>query len=224
MIKEHKKRISLDLIHKKEYKVFFILMLVSGVASSASVPLISLFLVRELHIEASTASLYFLTALAWPAVSICLGHFSDRMRSRIPLIRFSVIWLGIGWVILAIATQFWQVLSIGILFFCFTGTLSAQTFATIHDILLRDGDKNENTVIGTIRAAYSLGWIIGPIIGSTIAALIGIRITFLITAMLYMISLFILKFLKNIPVQTSTSSQRSLKVGGVSGKFFQLVA
>jgi len=174
--------------HMREYRAFAFSLLFAGIAISSSIPLVTLFLTRELHVAASIAGLFFLTALVGPPTSVYLGHVSDRLSTRLPLIQGSAVWLAMGWVIIAISHQIWLVIAVGILFFCVTGTLSAQIFAALRDVLAQEGEKREGAVTSTIRTAYSLGWIIGPIIGGWLAGVLSVRAAFAATACLYLVA------------------------------------
>lgn len=183
-------KFQLSLIwEKREYRLFGMSLFFIGTAVSSSYPYITLFLVQNLHINASLAGLFFLTALVGPIVAIAVGRFSDRLPSRLPLIRFSAVWLAIGWSAMAMVTQFWLAIGIAILFFCFNGALSALIFASIRDVMSMEGEMYESTVNSTIRTAYSLGWVIGPAVGSWLVAVLGIRFAFFSTSLLYLISL-----------------------------------
>ena len=98
-------------------------------------PLLTLFFVQELGLRPSVASLFFLTSLGGPLISIVTGRVSDRLRSRYPLILITVSWVALGWFLLSLAQHFWLVLLIGVVFFGFIGTVNAQVFAQLRDYL-----------------------------------------------------------------------------------------
>lgn len=190
------RKFALSLVWQKhEYRSFWLSLFFIGIAASASTPLITLFLIKDLHVNPSFSGLFFLTALLGPVVSIFIGKFSDHIRSRLSLIKISIIWLAVGWGMMALAFQFWLAVGIGIVFFCVTSTLSAQIFAALREVMTRDTERYESTVSSTIRTAYSLGWILGPVVGSWLATAIGLRATFLLTSCFYLVSLLPLRSL-----------------------------
>ena len=172
-----------------EYRFLLFNLFFIGLASSSSMPLVTLFLVKNLHVPASGVGLFYLTALVRPLVNVATGRLSDRLRSRLPLIRLSAIWLAVGWGIMAIAGQFWLAIGVSTVFFCLTGTLIAQTFAAVRDVMNRKGELQDAAISSTIRTAYSLASILGPILGSWLATTVGLRFTFLATSCLCVSSL-----------------------------------
>ncbi len=171
------------------YRACAVSLFLVGLAISSGLPLVTLFLIRDLHIGASVAGLFFLTALAGPVVSVATGRLSDFLPSRAPLIRGSALWLAAGWALMAVAREPWLAYAVGLVFFCVIGTLSAQVFAALRDVLAREGERREATVTSTIRTAYSLGWIIGPVVGAWLAGALDVRAAFVATAALYLASL-----------------------------------
>lgn len=201
---------------KRKYIPFTLCMLIVGVAVSASFPLVAFFLVTEIHVSPTTVGLFFLTSLTAPFVSITTGRISDYFRKRKVLIIFSAIWLSTGWVLIALVRDIWTAVAVGSLFFCINGTLSAQIFALLRDIMDYNGEKHMNAVNSTVRTAFSLGWVLGPVLGSWLAFLVGVRITFLVTACLCLISLVPLWFLKsgaNYALKQSTHPARKFSPG-----------
>jgi len=108
----------------------------------------------------------------------------------LPLIYASAVWLSIGWLALAFVQQPWMAFGISIIFFCIMGTLSAQIFAALRDAMSQVGETNESMINSTVRAAYSLGWIVGPVFSGWLAASVGVRGAFLVTGAFYLLSIF----------------------------------
>ncbi len=197
---------------KPEYRAFAISLFFAGVANSTSMPLVTLFLTNSLHVRASQVSLFFITALAGPIVSIPIGRISDRLPSRVSLIYFSAFWLGIGWTVMAIARQVWLAFGVGVIFFCFIGILSAQIFAALRDVMTHKNEANEASVSSTVRTAYSLGWLVGPIVGGLLAGTVGVRFAFLTTAGAYLISTVPFRSLR-IHVAVTSPHERPRVIG-----------
>ena len=157
-----------------------------GVGASMAFPLLTLFFVQELGLRPSVASLFFLTSLGGPLISIVTGRVSDRLRSRYPLILITVGWVALGWFLLSLAQHFWLVLLIGVVFFGFIGTVNAQVFAQLRDYLTAKAVSHQNQIVASVRTAYAAGWIVGPIVGNWIGLAIGLRELLVITAALYL--------------------------------------
>ena len=121
---------------------------------------------------------------------------------------------------MALTTQFWLAVSVGLFFFCLSTTLNAQIFASIREIMTAKKETHESTINSTIRTAYSFGWVIGPIIGSWFATTLGLRFTFFITAFLYIICLIpLLSYLMN-QVHASKNITKSGQVSAVDIRLF----
>ena len=75
-----------------------------GVGASMAFPLLTLFFIQELGLRPAVASLFFLTSLGGPLISIVTGRVSDRLRSRYPLILITVGWVALGWFLLSLGS------------------------------------------------------------------------------------------------------------------------
>jgi len=171
----------------REYGLLFIIMLLAGTSVASSIPLVTLFLTKELGASHSIAGLFFLTSLVTPFMNIYTGKLSDRLLSRKPIIQISALLLAIGWTLIGFSVHVAMVFIFGFLFLQFLGTLNAQTFALIRDILERNQESKEATVSSTIRTGYSLGWTLGPVLGTTVAGILGYRAAFFMTALLFLL-------------------------------------
>lgn len=170
------------------YRAAALSLFCAGLGVSATVPLFTLFMVEELNASLAIASLYFVTALVGPVVSIITGRISDRLPNRRRLIQGSACWLALGWLLMAMAQQIWMAFAISIVFISLMGTFSAQLFAAVRDEVIRTNYRHESQLVSTIRTAYSLGWIVGPVVGSWFGMTVGLRQLFLGTAILYFVS------------------------------------
>ena len=175
---------------KEEYRTFLILMVVMSLATSSGIPLISLYLVKEVGVGLSTAGLFF-TGMALPGLilGVLLGRRSDRWRSRLPFIRGATVWVGVGWLVLALSPLPWLTVCVGAVFLSLGGALMGQLYAALHDVMTRDGEAQPQLVNTTIRTGWSFGFVFGPLVGSLLAAVIGFRAAFIAAACLYMVCL-----------------------------------
>lgn len=190
-------RYSLSLVwSKKEYRALMLIMFLAGMAVSSAAPLTTLFLTKELGAKASVAGLFYLTSIGGLLINLYTGHISDRMSSRMPLIKGSAIWLSIGWGLISLSQNSVMVFVIGVIFFSLMGTLNAQTFGVVRDIINHEKESREATVTSIIRTAYSFGWTLGPVIGSFIAGIAGYRIAFLVAVALFLAILVPLRKIK----------------------------
>jgi MFS family permease len=84
----------------QDYRRLSVLMLVAGVAVSSAIPLVALFLTDALGVDESAAGLFFLTSLGAPLINLYTGALSDRLESRVSLVRGIAVWLALGWALM----------------------------------------------------------------------------------------------------------------------------
>lgn len=171
---------------KGDYRTLLVLMLVAGVSISSAIPLVTLFLTEGLGVGESVAGLFFLTSLGAPLINLYAGRLSDRMESRLPLVRGITVWLALGWALMALAPHPAAVFAVGVFFVGFVGALNALIFAVLRDAVERNGERREATVMSVVRTGYSFGWMLGPVIGSLVAGWAGYRAAFAVTAALFL--------------------------------------
>ena len=181
-----------------EYRSLLLLMVLSGISISAFVPLVSLFLVQTLDVDDVALGLFTLTFLASPVVGVAVGRFSDRLRSRLPLIVAVVVWTAGGRVAMAAAPTFGIAIAVALVFGAFAGVSQAQAFALLKDVIEREQERSEATVASTVRTGYSLGWAAGPLLGGALAAALGYRAALAATAVLVLITLVPLRGLRGV--------------------------
>ncbi len=182
------------VVRERKYRSLAITLWLLGVGMSLGMPYVTLFLTKEVGVSASKAGAFFLTALMGPVVSLVTGRLSDRMKSRLPLLAGSVVWLGFGWWLLGFARSFVGVMLIGLAFFAVIGTVNSQAFALARDHAATDLQVGHSSIISTLRAAYSIGWVCGPVVSGWLAATMGYRWVFRFAAMCYIAALIPLKW------------------------------
>ena len=185
-------RVSLLLpgVGQGEYRAFLLLMVLMSFATSSGMPLISLYLVKDMGIGLSTAALFF-TGLAVPGLllGVLLGRRSDRWRSRLPFIRAATVWVSAGWLVLGLSPFPWLTLSVGAVFLSLGGVLMGQVFATLHDVMTRDHEPQPQLINTMIRTGWSFGFVFGPVIGSVLATVAGFHVAFIAAGCLYLLCL-----------------------------------
>ncbi len=175
---------------KREYRAFLLIMVLTSLGTSASAPLISLYLATRLHVALPVVGLFFASqALPGFALGLLLGRRSDRWRSRLPVIRGATLWIGVGWLVFAFSPFRWLTFAVGPLFLSAGGVIMGQVFAALHDVMIRDDEPHPGLINTTIRTGWSFGFVFGPLLGSGLAALTGFRAAFVTTACLYLLCL-----------------------------------
>lgn len=210
------------------YRNLLLIMLLAGLAVSSSGPLITLFLTKELGADPSVVGLFYLTSIAGLLINLYTGKISDQRPSRLPFIKYSAIWLSIGWVIISLSQQSWMVFAAGAIFLSFLGTLNAQTFGVVRDVIAAERETRDATITSIIRTAYSFGWMLGPAIGPLIASFVGYRLAFWSSIFFFMAILIPLSRLrvKEMPRLERTRGEakgKEKKMANVSLLFFGFI-
>lgn len=157
------------------YRGATLALFLSGLATSASLPQIVLFLVKELGASLPVAGLYYLTGLTAPIAGYLVGSYSDRTGRRLGLFRLCAVAGAVGWAGIALSTQPWMPFVIGTVILGFSGSATSQLFTAIHDDLKVKGAGANDSVVAIIRMALTAGWVIGPFLGAWFAVEIGLR-------------------------------------------------
>jgi len=193
---------------EQDYRRLSVLMLVAGVAVSSAIPLVTLFLTEALGVGEAAAGLFFLTSLGAPLINLYTGALSDRMESRVPLVRGIAVWLALGWALMSLSSHPAMVFAVGVVFVTFIGALNAQIFAVLRDVVERNGERREASVMSTVRTGYSFGWTLGPVLGSLVAGWAGYRLAFALTAVLFLSALIPLAGLRVRRTQRDNEGRR----------------
>ena len=185
---------------KPEYRAFMLILLLVGTGISSTLPLITLYLLDQLHTPVTLVSVFFVgQSIAGLVIGITAGRRSDRWRSRIPAMRFAAVWATVGWIIFAVSPFFWVDVLTGIVFLSASAIVMGQTFGALHDVMTRDRETHPELVNATVRAAFSMGFTLGPVLGAEIAAAVSFHFAFVVAGALSLSCLIPLWGLK-VPV------------------------
>jgi SET family sugar efflux transporter-like MFS transporter len=199
------------LWHTREYRAFILMMVFLSLATSSTLPLVTLYLVDSLHIGLSLVGVFFvIQAVVGLTLGLLVGRWSDHWHSRLPAMRFAVIWVAIGWLAFALFPYFWVTVAVGALFLSAGAITMGQAFAALHDVMMRDNEAQPGFVNTTVRAAFSFGFVLGPLIGSQLAALVSFRAAFVVAASLNLLCLLPLNGL-DIPVSADLDREPSVQ-------------
>ena len=188
------------------YRSATIALFLYGIAVSATLPQMTLFLTRELGASLSVAGSYFLTYLVAPLAGVAIGALSDRRRDRLLIFRVCVGLAGAGWLAIGLSTQLWMPFVIGAVVLSLTGSIMAQLLAAVRDQLSRRPTTAENRILAMVRMGFSGGWVVGPVLGTWVGSAFGPRTLIMLTAVLTWAQLIPIgrqKILRYIPVPTS---------------------
>ena len=144
--------------------------------ASASFPFVTLFLVQVIDAPPLSASLFFLSALPGPLLTVATGRLSDTIGERLTLARIAMFWVSCGWIAMALANSLSLALAISVIFLNLIGTIGAQLVVIYRITLDESGAGSVGSSTGMFRSAYSAGYVVGPIIGAAVASIGGLRI------------------------------------------------
>ena len=176
--------------HKREYRAILLIMVFLSLATSATLPLVTLYLVGSLHVRLALVGLYFVgQSLLGLIIGLGVGRRSDRWRSRLPAMRLAAVWVALGWLVFALSPWAWLSLAVGAVFISAGGITMGQAFAALHDVMTRDAEARPGFVNAIIRGAFSFGFVLGPLLGSQLAALVSFRAAFMLAGGLNLLCL-----------------------------------
>nr|WP_294694634.1 MFS transporter [uncultured Friedmanniella sp.] len=166
------------------YRSAFVALFLSGIAMSATMPQLTLFLVRDLGASLPVAGLYYLTNLAAPVTGYLIGRWSDRRSDRLGLFRVCAVVGALGWLAMALSTEVWMPFVISTLALSVSGASMALLFAAARDELSRHPTGgSDNRVLSAVRMAFTGGWVLGPVLGSWFGGEFGLRALLVATSL-----------------------------------------
>ncbi len=157
-------------------------LFVAGIGASSTMPQMTLYLVRELHIPIQAAGLYYLVNLTAPVAGFLVGTLSERLTNRLFLYRACAVIAALGWAAMALADRPWMPFLIGAFVLSFGGGAMGQLFAATRDELSRHPSPADNRIVSAVRMSFTAGWIVGPVAGSWFGAAFGLRALLLANA------------------------------------------
>lgn len=180
---------------KGESGLYFTVNGLTALAFSFIIPVMSLFLIEELHIEPGYIGFYTVgTALSTMVVSQLLGNLSDKGVSAKYLYLTTAGALVFGAASFAFLQEFWQALIVGICFMSFGAASIPVLLAMIRRYAERSG-KNATKINTQMRSSISLVWVVGPAIAFASVDQFGARTNFMMAASIALL-VFILGLIK----------------------------
>jgi len=164
------------------YRGATLALFLAGLGASAAVPQMSRYLVDELGAPLTVAGLFYLTNLTAPVAGFLIGRWSDRRGRRLGLFRICAAIGFVGWLLIAASTEAWMPFAISALVLAISGVSGSQLFAAVHDEITARRSPSGDGIVSIVRAALTLGWVIGPVLGSFLGTLLGSRWLFVWTA------------------------------------------
>ncbi|UTV28946.1 sugar efflux transporter [Photobacterium atrarenae] len=150
------------LFVKGEAGRFFFVNGFTALAFSFILPIMSLFLVKQLGLDPSYIGVYTVSvALSGMVISHRLGALSDRGVQDKKLFLLGVAGIAMAALCFSMATAFWQVLLTGVLFMGLGSASIPMILAMIRRYAESSG-QDSTRINSQMRSSVSLVWIIGP--------------------------------------------------------------
>lgn len=176
------------LAFDQRYRRYLITLILSGTAESSSLPIVSLYVTKSLGVSNGGIGFLWMTMLAGSIISLCVGYLSDRLRSDFPYVRYAALWLALGWFALIYARTFAEVLLVFALSLSTAPVLDSQIFTALEGVMTASDETRRSFVTSTLRAGFSVGYVIGPALGAVMVNSAGFRGAFSVTAALFLMA------------------------------------
>jgi SET family sugar efflux transporter-like MFS transporter len=179
---------AVKLAFDQRYRRYLTTLFLSGTAESSSLPIVSLYVTKDLGASNSSVGFLWMAMLVGSVFSLCIGYVSDRSHSNIPYVRYVAAWLSLGWVALMCARTFTEVLLVFAFSLSTAPILDSQIFTSLEDVMTVSGETRRSFITSTMRAGFSVGYVIGPTIGAVLVDITGFRAAFSVTAVLFLLA------------------------------------
>ena len=154
--------------------------LLIGSATSFAAPYMSLFGANKVGMSPLALGAFLtLISLSSIVISTFAARWSDRLPSRRPVVLAALSAAALGYGLLAVTTNYWLLLLIGVVFL---GT-GAATFPQLFALTKAQAGAAGEQSVTTLRSVFSLAWVLGPGIGAALLAWGNFRGLFLVTAL-----------------------------------------
>ncbi|WKS99695.1 sugar efflux transporter [Gallibacterium salpingitidis] len=167
---------------------FLFMAFLTGIGSAFQLPVMSLFLAKEVQVSSFAVGTFFaVNALVGIVLGQIIGYFSDRLTDRRWLILLCCIMAAGGYVIFAYSRNYWVLLTLAVTLFGLGSSSNPQIFAFAREYANRK-QRQAVMFMSIMRAQISLAWIIGPPLAFWLAINKGFTFLFLIGAATFLLS------------------------------------
>lgn len=165
-------------------------VLVSGTSISSYMVLVPVFATQTLAVTTTELGLYFaLAAIVAVPAGLTAGSLCDDPVLRRRVIVFAVSWVSLGLLGVAAAQGFGWLLLAGVMFLSVMDIANGQTLALGRELIATRPSGDQTAMLGSLRAAYSLGYVVGPLVTSGLLLVTGVRVSILVFGLFYLLSM-----------------------------------
>lgn len=167
------------------YLLFFIV----GIVGALVLPTFSLFLAKEIGVRPLLVGLVFAgIALASIAYNHWIGHWSDKLTDRRPLVASFCVLGAIACVIMALSRNYWLVAATAVFVFSLSMVSFSQIMAYSLDYAEAEIPPERIPLFNAImRAQIAFAWVAGPPVGFLLATYYSFTLSYSVAAGLYLV-------------------------------------
>lgn len=180
----------------------YLLFFVAGIVGALVLPTFSLFLAKEIGVRPLLVGLVFAgIALASIAYNHWLGHWSDKLSDRRPLVMSCCVLGAIACVLFALSRDYWLVALTAVFLLSLSMVSFAQIMAYGLDYAEAHIPPAQIPLFNAImRAQIALAWVAGPPVGFLVATYYSFTLSYSVAGGLYLVvALASVKLLPRLP-------------------------
>lgn len=192
------------------YLLFFIV----GVVGALVLPTLSVFLAKEIGVRPLLVGIPFAgIALASIVYNQAIGHWSDKLKDRRPLVAGFCLVGTASCLIFAFSRNYWLVAFTAVVLFSLSMVSFSQMLAYSLDYAERHIPVERIPLFNAIvRAQIAFAWVAGPPAGFLLASYMGFTITYGLAAALFAaVALLSVKLLPGLGIRASPADQTSVE-------------
>ncbi|MEN0036483.1 MAG: sugar efflux transporter [Cellvibrio sp.] len=182
----------------------YLLFFTAGVVGALVLPTFSLFLAKEIAVRPLLVGLAFAgIALASIAYNHWIGHWSDKLADRRPLVAVCCLLGTVACVIFALSRNYWLVAFTAIFLLSLSMVSFSQIMAYSLDYAEAEIPVERIPLFNAImRAQIAFAWVAGPPAGFLLATYFGFDVSYGIAAVLYiLVAIASFKLLPRLPTK-----------------------
>ncbi|KJL05631.1 MULTISPECIES: sugar efflux transporter [Priestia] len=195
----------------RDFRTIFISLFIIGLSVGGFMPYLTVWATNTLHATSFQAGFLFVPmSIIGLVVSFYLASLSDKWGKRKPFI----IWALLIGTISRVPLAFTHSYTIALILLAIGGfNAFSFFFALLNDFIVKkeDSKSQAGTITGTVRMAFSQGYIFGPMLGALIIDHGGYTLLFLLSGLLSLATLVWVLFALKEDSMPQTSAHASSK-------------
>ncbi|MGG3197103.1 sugar efflux transporter [Priestia aryabhattai] len=195
----------------RDFRTIFISLFIIGLSVGGFMPYLTVWATNTLHATSFQAGFLFVPmSIIGLVVSLYLASLSDKWGKRKPFI----IWALLVGTISRVPLAFTHSYTIALILLAIGGfNAFSFFFALLNDFIVKkeDSKSQAGTITGTVRMAFSQGYIFGPMLGALIIDHGGYTLLFLLSGLLSLATLVWVLFALKEDSMPQTSAHASSK-------------